>query len=247
MEPRLRALARREIVALDTDPQSPERGQWGFTQALIREVAYATLSKKERRAQHIAAARYFESLEDEETSGMLATHYLDAYLASPDGPEADVLAAQARVALRAAADRAAALGSHEQAIAYLRRALEAAPGRSGRCRAPERDRTRGVLRRPPRTMQRPRRSGRRRPPRRSATPLGRSGRLPGRARRSSRSSRRPRRSPSWCRQSNGRPSSVTMPRRSCSRRNWHAPIRSTRSWFWPWNGRIARWYRGASG
>ena len=59
---------------------------------------------------------------------MLATHYLDAYLASPDGPEADVLAAQARVALRAAADRAAALGSHELAIAYLRRALEAAPG-----------------------------------------------------------------------------------------------------------------------
>ena len=128
MEPRLRALARREIVALDTDPQSPERGQWGFTQALIREVAYATLSKKERRAQHLAAARYFESLEDEETSAMLATHYLDAYLASPDGPESEVLAAQARVALRGAADRAAALGSHELAIAYLRRALEAAPG-----------------------------------------------------------------------------------------------------------------------
>ena len=128
LEPRLRALARREIVALDTDPQSPERGQWGFTQALIREVAYSTLSKKERRARHVAAARYFEGLEDEEVSGMLATHYLDAYLASPEGDEADALAAQARVALRAAAERAGKLGSHEQALAYLKSALETGPG-----------------------------------------------------------------------------------------------------------------------
>jgi class 3 adenylate cyclase/tetratricopeptide (TPR) repeat protein len=123
LEPRLRGLARREILAVDTDPRSPERGQWGFTQALIREVAYATLSKKERRARHLAAARYFESLGDEEV-GVLATHYVDAYLASPPGPEADSVATQARIALRAAADRASALGSHEQAVAYLARALD---------------------------------------------------------------------------------------------------------------------------
>ncbi len=123
LEARLRSLGRREILALDTDPRSPERGQWGFTQALIREVAYATLSKKERRARHLAAARYFESLGDEEV-GVLATHYVDAYLASPEGPEADSVARQARIALRAAADRASALGSHEQSVAYLKRALD---------------------------------------------------------------------------------------------------------------------------
>ncbi len=123
LEPRLRALARREILAVDTDPRSPERGQWGFTQALIREVAYAMVSKKDRRARHLAAARYFESLGDEEM-GVLATHYVDAYLASPPGPEADSVATQARIALRAAADRASALGSHEQAVAYLTRALD---------------------------------------------------------------------------------------------------------------------------
>ncbi|HVA85389.1 MAG TPA: adenylate/guanylate cyclase domain-containing protein, partial [Candidatus Saccharimonadales bacterium] len=126
IEPRLRSLARREILVLDTDPRSPERGQYGFTQALIREVAYSTLSRRERRARHLAAARYFESLGDEEV-GVLATHYVDAYLASPDGPEADPVAAQARIALRAAADRASALGSHEQAVAYLRRALDVTP------------------------------------------------------------------------------------------------------------------------
>jgi class 3 adenylate cyclase/tetratricopeptide (TPR) repeat protein len=123
LEPRLRALVRRELLVLDTDPRSPERGQYGFTQALVRDVAYGTLAKRDRRARHVAAARYFESLGDEELAGVLATHYLDAYHAAPEGPEAEALGAQARVSLRAAAERATALGSHEQAVAYFERAM----------------------------------------------------------------------------------------------------------------------------
>ncbi|HLY14017.1 MAG TPA: adenylate/guanylate cyclase domain-containing protein [Candidatus Limnocylindrales bacterium] len=126
LEDRFGILARREIVALDTDARSPERGQWGFTQALIREVAYSTLAKRDRRARHLAAARYFESLGDDELPGVLATHYLAAYEASPDGPEAAAVAVQARIALKAAAERAAALGAHEQAIRFLEQALEVA-------------------------------------------------------------------------------------------------------------------------
>ena len=49
-----------------------------FIQAIIREVAYGTLSKRERRARHLAAARYFETLDDQELAGALATHYLAA-------------------------------------------------------------------------------------------------------------------------------------------------------------------------
>jgi class 3 adenylate cyclase/tetratricopeptide (TPR) repeat protein len=122
LEPIIRSLVQRELLVLDTDPRSPERGQYGFTQALVREVAYGTLSKKDRRARHLAAARYFESLEDEEVAGVLATHYVSAYEAALEGPEADALAAQARIALRAAADRATSLGSNESAIAYWERA-----------------------------------------------------------------------------------------------------------------------------
>ena len=84
LEPRLRSLVRREILALDDDPRSPERGQYVFVQGLIREVAYETLSKKDRRARHLAAARYFETLDSDELAGVLATHYRDAYLATPD-------------------------------------------------------------------------------------------------------------------------------------------------------------------
>ncbi|MEA2461840.1 MAG: hypothetical protein QOH90_2017, partial [Actinomycetota bacterium] len=42
LEPRLNDLGRREILLVDSDPRSPERGQYGFVQSLIREVAYQT-------------------------------------------------------------------------------------------------------------------------------------------------------------------------------------------------------------
>jgi len=123
IETQLRALARREIVVLDTDPRSPERGQYGFVQALIRDVAYGLLAKRDRRTRHLAAARYYEALGDDELAGILARHYLDAYNASPSGEEGNAMAAQARVALRAAADRAVSLGSHDQARTYLEQTL----------------------------------------------------------------------------------------------------------------------------
>jgi class 3 adenylate cyclase/tetratricopeptide (TPR) repeat protein len=124
VESRLRGLVRREILELEADPRSPERGQYGFVQSLIREVAYDTISRRDRRTRHLAAARYFESLDDPEIAGALASHYRWAHDASEPGPEAAALAGQARLALRAAADRAAALGGHQQAVGYLEEALD---------------------------------------------------------------------------------------------------------------------------
>ncbi|MBA2263043.1 MAG: AAA family ATPase [Chloroflexi bacterium] len=122
--PRLRALVRREMLTLEADPRSPEQGQYGFVQGLIREVAYGTLAKRDRRRLHIAAARYFEALDDEGIAGALAEHYVAAYKAQPEGPEGDAVAAQARVALRGAAERARSLGSFVQATRFLEMALE---------------------------------------------------------------------------------------------------------------------------
>jgi len=124
LEPRLRSLVRRELLVLDDNPRSPERGQYGFVQALIREVAYNTLSKKERKVRHLAAARHFESLATDELAGGLAGHYLAAQRLAADEAEAGALAAQARIALRGAAERAAALGSWEQARTFLEQALD---------------------------------------------------------------------------------------------------------------------------
>ena len=126
LEPRLRGLVRREILVAQADPRSPERGQYAFVQALIREVAYNTLARRDRKVRHLAAARYFESLGTEELAGALAGHYLAAHENSTPGPEADALAAQAIVTLRGAAERATALASHAQATGFLEQALAVA-------------------------------------------------------------------------------------------------------------------------
>jgi class 3 adenylate cyclase/tetratricopeptide (TPR) repeat protein len=123
IERRLRGMVRRELLELEADPRSPERGQYRFVQSLIREVAYGTLAKRDRRARHLAAARFYETLGEDELAGALATHYLAAYETSAEGPEAEAVAVQARLALRGAADRAATLGAHEQALTYLDQAL----------------------------------------------------------------------------------------------------------------------------
>ncbi len=49
LEPRLRDLVRRDVLIQNRDPRSPERGQYGFVQALIREVAYGTMARRDRR------------------------------------------------------------------------------------------------------------------------------------------------------------------------------------------------------
>ncbi len=138
IESRLRALVRREILAVEADPRSPERGQYAFVQALIREVAYNTLARADRKNRHLAAARFFETLGTDELAGAQAGHYLAARANAPDGPERDALAAQARVALKGAAERAANLGAHEQAVAFLEQALTVATDPVDRARLLER-------------------------------------------------------------------------------------------------------------
>jgi len=123
LTPRLAGLVRRELLTRQADARSPEQGQYAFVQALIREVAYNTLSKRDRKARHLAAARFFEQLGTDELASALAGHYLAAHDNAAEGAEADALAAQARVALKGAAERAVALGAHDQAVTFLQQAL----------------------------------------------------------------------------------------------------------------------------
>jgi class 3 adenylate cyclase/tetratricopeptide (TPR) repeat protein len=119
-----RSLVRRELFTQDLDPRSSERGQFAFVQALIREVAYGTLGRRDRRSRHLAAARHFEAMGEDELAGALASHYLAAYRSGRDDPDSGPLATQAKIALRAAAGRASALGSHDQATTFLLEAVE---------------------------------------------------------------------------------------------------------------------------
>jgi predicted ATPase/class 3 adenylate cyclase len=124
LEPLLRDLVRKELLSIDNDPRSPERGQYGFVQSVIREVAYGTLSRRDREQKHLAAAGYFESLADPELTGVVAAHYVEAQAALPEGPERDALGALAQEWLKQAGERALSLGSPEQALRYFEQTLQ---------------------------------------------------------------------------------------------------------------------------
>ena len=126
LETELRDLVRKEYVFADHDPRSPERGQYGFVQGVIREVAVGTLARRDRRAKHLAIARYAESLHDEELAGIVAAHYHEAYRATPEEPDNDQLIPRALEWLERAGQRALSLGSPEQAAVFFTQALELA-------------------------------------------------------------------------------------------------------------------------
>ena len=54
----LAELLRREVLVVTADPLSPERGSYAFAQELLRQVAYDTLSRRDRKARHLAVAAH---------------------------------------------------------------------------------------------------------------------------------------------------------------------------------------------
>lgn len=128
LAPRLRELTKRELLRLEADPLSPERGQYQFVQGVIREVAYGRIAKADRVARHVRVAEYFQEAVPVEGAAVIADHYLKAYEIEPD----EALAERARTALTRAAERAGQLGSFAQALTLAKLGL-AVPG-------PDRDR-----------------------------------------------------------------------------------------------------------
>lgn len=120
LEPELRDLARHELLRYESDPRSPERGQYQFVQSVIREVAYGRIALADRKDRHVTVAEYFQEQAPVETAAVIANHYMSAFTASPD----DDLADRARNALTQAATRAEELKSFTQAVGLLEQALE---------------------------------------------------------------------------------------------------------------------------
>jgi class 3 adenylate cyclase/tetratricopeptide (TPR) repeat protein len=126
LEPVLASLVRKEVLGIQVDPRSPERGQYGFLQDLVRRVAYETLSKKERKALHLAAARDLEeswTADEGEVVEILASHYIQAYEAMPEAADAAEIKAEARDRLERAGRRAASLAASDDAQRYFEQAL----------------------------------------------------------------------------------------------------------------------------
>jgi class 3 adenylate cyclase/tetratricopeptide (TPR) repeat protein len=124
----LTGMVRREVLGLQSDPRSPEQGQYTFLQDLLRHVAYETLPKRERREKHLAAAEHLAvTLGEEEVAEVIASHFLDAYRLDPDGPGGEALRGQAHDALVRAGERATSLGAAAEAQRYFEQAAELIP------------------------------------------------------------------------------------------------------------------------
>jgi predicted ATPase/class 3 adenylate cyclase len=128
LEPLLSSLVRKEVLGVQSDPRSPEHGQYGFLQDLVRHVAYETLSKRDRKTRHLAAASHIERSfpEEDEVAEVLASHYLAAGEAVPDAEDAPEIRTKAREMLRRAGERAGSLGAPEEGQRYFDQAADLA-------------------------------------------------------------------------------------------------------------------------
>jgi tetratricopeptide (TPR) repeat protein len=123
----LSSLVRKEVLAVRADKLSPERGQYAFTQSLIRSVAYDMLTKAERRTRHLRTAEHLQSAfpdEGAEVAEVIAAHLYDAYTAASDGADAEELRARACRAYVLAAERAGTVGALEGAESAYLKAVE---------------------------------------------------------------------------------------------------------------------------
>ena len=126
LEAVLEALRRREILALQTDRFSAERGQFRFVQSVVRQVAISTMSRRDRKTRHLAAAHHLATEPDpaDDLAAVIAQHLLDAIEAAPDtDPDIPDLTARALLHLERAATRAAAIGAPAKAQRLLEVAL----------------------------------------------------------------------------------------------------------------------------
>ena len=120
-------LVRREVFSVSADPLSPERGSYQFTQNMLRQVAYATLSRRDRKARHLTVAAHLRTAfpgDGEEVAEVIARHYLDALKAVPEAPDAGQIRRQAVGALIQAAERAERTGATAQAAGNYATAAE---------------------------------------------------------------------------------------------------------------------------
>ncbi len=125
LEGAIAQLVRLQLLSQESSRFSTEVGQYRFVQTAVRQVAYGTLSRRDRKASHLAVVRQLEQVDDpaDELAPIIAQHYLEALDAVPEDADRDQLSTRAVGLLQRAATRAAALGAPAEAVGHLRSAL----------------------------------------------------------------------------------------------------------------------------
>jgi class 3 adenylate cyclase/tetratricopeptide (TPR) repeat protein len=128
-ETALHALDRKGFVRRARASSVAEETEFTFLHILVRDVAYGQIPRGERAEKHRRAAEWIESLgRPEDHAETLAYHYVSALeLARSSRQPTEELADRARIALREAGDRAAALNAFDAGARSYASALELWP------------------------------------------------------------------------------------------------------------------------
>ena len=132
----LTSLVRQQLLGYVSNRLSADYGEYRFEQTVVRQVAYAMLGRRERKALHLAAVRQYQAEADAagDLAPFIAQHYLEAVEAAPSDPDVPALKEAAAEQLTRAANRARALGAQHEAAGHLRAALELSPDDSSAAR-----------------------------------------------------------------------------------------------------------------
>src|SRR3954468_948698 len=133
-EPSVRAglqeLVRKELVRGVRESSVKDQAEYAFWHALVRDVAYGQIPRRQRIAKHVAAAEWIEQMAGERATDhaeLLAYHYEKAFdLARATGSDTGALLEPAARAFELAGDRAMSLDIG-RAVAYFVRSAELYP------------------------------------------------------------------------------------------------------------------------
>ena len=127
----LHELVRRELLRPVRRSSIEDQAEYGFWNALVRDVAYSQLPRAARADKHRRAAEWLEALAPdraEDRAELLAHHWLTALqYAQAAGQDTGTLAERARLALREAGDRTFSVNSFAAAARWYAAALERWP------------------------------------------------------------------------------------------------------------------------
>jgi class 3 adenylate cyclase/predicted ATPase len=123
---RLDVLVAKALLGYQADPRSPLRGRYAFLQGVVRRVALARMSRRERKRAHLAAVEYLEQekAREPDLEALLAAHLMAAAEADQNAADAGQIRERARTTLTVAAERAAAVGALTEALSQFDRAAE---------------------------------------------------------------------------------------------------------------------------
>jgi tetratricopeptide (TPR) repeat protein len=103
---------------ISADRLSPDQGAYKFAQQMLRQVAYDTMSRPDRKGRHLAVAAHLRATfpgDGEEMADVIARHYLDAVDAVADDPDTPLIRAEAVAALIRSGERAERTGASARA------------------------------------------------------------------------------------------------------------------------------------